>query len=228
MTHYKVLFDHSIRQHALRGEYHINGSFKPYPPKGGWIQHEIDYLEKIADFCRQGTITPYVSQELLAEDRVQKYPSRLYHNVFRGVHFQKAKCAFVRSRYGITLERYRSKEDVIRHCKIYFLDTTRERQERFIEKMHDNPQFSLSDVEERSIRSTHVFQEICHGISETHYPDALHLFTAEMNDIDVFLTLDNKFKNVIDRQQISLSCRTLLPSMLVSEISSRARVYKKR
>ncbi len=221
---YKVLFDHNIRQHALRGEYGIDGSLKDYPPKKGWLQQEIECFEEISELCKVGIITPYISEELLAEDRVQKFPSPSYKDTFDSVEFLEAKCVLVRSKWGICLERYHDKEDVINYCKSFWLKTTEKRQERFIKGMLENPRFSLSDIEEKSLRNTSVFRAICHGIAETHYPDALHLFTAEMNDLDFFLTTDKKFKNVADRQNVSLNCRILLPSTLLTEIrASRPR-----
>jgi len=95
-----------------------------------------------------------------------------------------------------------SKDDVIAYCKSCFLTPSPERTERFIEGMKHNPRHSLSPFEERCLRNASVFQRLCRGIDETHYPDALHdethypdalhLWTAEENGLGAFLTLDKK------------------------------------
>jgi hypothetical protein len=41
------------------------------------------------------------------------------------------------------------------------------------------------------------FKEICRDLSEKHYPDAFHLWTADMNELDYFLSADKKFVSVM-------------------------------
>jgi hypothetical protein len=53
-------------------------------------------------------------------------------------------------------------------------------------------------------------------MDRAHYPDAVHLWTAEENGMDVFLTDGRKFLNVIRRQKVDLHCKALLPSKLVA------------
>jgi predicted nucleic acid-binding protein len=80
--------------------------------------------------------------------------------------------------------------------------------------MKSNP-LGLSTFEEKCLRRAHVFKAICQGIDRAHYPDALHLWTAEENNLDVFLTTDRRFRNVIDRQNIELHCHIMFPNELI-------------
>ena len=231
----KVLFDHSVRQHALRGE-HGYVYFAPYrpgynnliepahnirPARTDWLQDEIDCLGKIAELCRRKKLLPYITEELESEEfRALKFPSPNHDDLFEGIQFKKAQCPIVRSKWGLSAKQYTDKNDVIAYCKCFFLTPSKERTEKFIAGMKENPRFSLSEFEERCLRNSDVFRNICRGISENHYPDALHLWTAEENGLDVFLTMDKKFKNVMARQKIGLHCRVMLPSDVLRALES--------
>ncbi len=84
--------------------------------------------------------------------------------------------------------------------------------------MRENQRIKLSELEERCLRELPVFRGICHGISENHYPDALHLWTAEVNGMDTFLSMERKFRNVIDRQKVDLRCRMMTPIELAAQL----------
>jgi hypothetical protein len=231
----KVLFDHSVRQHALRGE-HRYVYFAPYrpgynnlmepahnirPARTGWLQDEIDCLGKIAELCRRKKLLPYITEELESEEfRALKFPSPNYDDLFKEIQFKKAQCPIVRSKWGLSAKQYTDKNDIIAYCKCFFLTPSKERTEKFIAGMKENPRFSLSEFEERCLRNSDVFRKICRGISENHYPDALHLWTAEKNGLDVFLTMDKKFINVMARQKIGLHCRVMLPSDVLRALES--------
>ncbi|HZK14733.1 MAG TPA: hypothetical protein VFC55_09440, partial [Desulfobaccales bacterium] len=49
------------------------------------------------------------------------------------------------------------------------------------------------------IKSLNRFKELCCALDEKHYPDAFHLWTAEVNGLDFFLTADRKFINVMSK-----------------------------
>lgn len=91
--------------------------------------------------------------------------------------------------------------------------------EKYISDMRKNPVRSLSVFEEKCLRNLTIFREICHGIDEKHYPDVLHFWTAEENGMDVFLTMDRKFRNVMARQKVKLNCRIMFPSELIKTVS---------
>jgi len=222
----KVLFDHSVIQHGLRGEHKVvypNGrraehndlmvfEHRIFPSKDVWLQSQINCLAAIADLCRQGKIVAYTTEELRAEQwRALKFPSQVYDDTFRELDFNLAQSPLERSKWGLDSDQYASKDQVIAYCKCFLLSPTEARMEKFIAGMRKNPTFSLTDFEEKCLRNISLFKAICHGIAETHYPDALHLWTAEENQLDVFLTTDKKFQNVIKNQNVNLNCKVLLP-----------------
>lgn len=109
---------------------------------------------------------------------------------------------------------------MIAYCKCFLLTPSKNRTEKFITGMKKNPRFSLSPFEEKCLRNADVFKKICRGISENHYPDALHLWTAEENGLDAFLTTDRKFRNVMAHQKIDLHCQVVLPSDVLRVLES--------
>lgn len=52
----------------------------------------------------------------------------------------------------------------------------------------------------RSIRDSR-FVAIRNVVGEAHIVDAFHLWTAEVSDLDVFLTMDKRFLNVIEQER---------------------------
>jgi hypothetical protein len=229
----KVLFDHTIIQDSIRGDHEFQcESHQPgrnnyakfvdkmRPRRNDWTQNEIDCLPAIAKFAHEGIIKAFRTGELMAEDRVGKFPSS-YIDLFAGVKFEKALAPLERSKWGLSIEQYHDKEQVITYCLSFFLTPSQERIERFISEMRANPRFSLSTFEEKCLRRAQVFKDMCYGIDKKHYPDALHLWTAEENNLDVFLTIEKRFRNVMHRQKIKLNCRIMFPSELVFSLTGR-------
>ncbi len=233
MASIKVLMDHSVRQDAITEEHgfrfeeaQISGRKYRYlqpvtrtrPPRTDWKQEEIEELPKIAELIRQGRVQAYTTNELYAEGfRVADFPSSRYTDIFEGSTFNILPAPFERSKWGLDSDQFRSKEDVIAFCEGFLLGASPERVERFIAGMRESPQVSLSQFEEKCLRRLHVFRAICYGINRVHYPDALHLWTAEENGVDVFLTHDKRFQNVIAHQRIELKCNVMLPSEFLVE-----------
>ncbi|MCH8168389.1 MAG: hypothetical protein IIC03_10750 [Proteobacteria bacterium] len=206
--------DRSVRLDAITEEHRVefeetqNGQ-----PRASWKQKEIEELPKVAGLIRQGQIQAFTTGELYAEGfRGQRFPSPRYTDIFEGCTFDTLRAPLERSKWGLGSDQFCSKEHVIAYCKSFFLTASSERVEQFIAGMRENPTFSLSPFEEKCLRRSHVFRAISKGIARTHYPDALHLWTAEENSVDVFLTHDKKFQNVIARQKIELKCKVMLPS----------------
>ncbi len=57
---------------------------------------------------------------------------------------------------------------------------------------------NLSQFEIESLRNIHWFQHLCEQLpGPEDYPDALHLWTAERNSLDAFLTLDAKLQRKV-------------------------------
>jgi hypothetical protein len=179
-------------------------------------------LAQLQGYVRE-KIIPYITEELEVEEfRILPWPSPNYKDLFADIKFKKAQCPIRRSKWGLSLDQYIDKEDIIKYCKCFFLTPSVERTEKFIGGMRHNPTINLSEFEEKCLRRSHIFKQICHGINEKHFPDALHLWTAEENGLDVFLTTDKKFKNVMARQRVDLKCIVMFPSELINVINGGA------
>ena len=225
----KVLLDHSVRQHAIRGEHgfvvtenpsggqrYLQQQTRRKPRRPDWLQPEIEALPEVAERIRDGRFLAFTTNELYAEAfRAAKFPTPAYIDTFEGCSIVHLPAPFERSKFGLGGEQFMDKDDVVAYCKSFFLTPSPDRIEKFIEGMRSNPRYSLSPYEERCLRNAHIFKSLCRGIDESHYPDALHLWTAEENSLDVFLTLDRKFRNVVERQDANLKCRVLYPSEIL-------------
>jgi hypothetical protein len=233
MAPIKVLLDHSVRQDAIIGVHGFkiaeaqfsgmgNRCLQPVtrmrPPRNDWKQNEIEELPRVAELLRSGQIQAFTTRELYAEGFiVQKFPSPQHINIFEQCAFDILPRPLERSKWGIGLDQMCSRENVIAYCECFFITPSPERVEDFILGMRKNPRFSLSPFEEKCLRRAHVFKAICKGIDRKHYPDALHLWTAEENSVGVFLTHDKKFRNVITRQNVDLKCKIQFPSEFLAE-----------
>jgi hypothetical protein len=60
------------------------------------------------------------------------------------------------------------------------------------------------------------FRELCLHVAEKHYPDVFHLWTAETNGLNYFLTTDQKFINVMGKK--TLSTRPIAPRDLLAHL----------
>jgi hypothetical protein len=81
----------------------------------------------------------------------------------------------------------------------------------------------LTDFEIESLKNLKCFQQFCKiSNSAEHYPDMFHLWTAQRNHMEVFLTLDNKLANIakmIHKSRgisIKFPTQVLRPSELLS------------
>jgi hypothetical protein len=77
----------------------------------------------------------------------------------------------------------------------------------------------FSEFEQRCLMSLDTFRLIACHLPQTHYPDAFHLWTAEVHGLDYFLTVDKKFINVMSRTlRSALHARPISPRDLLSEL----------
>lgn len=221
----KILIDNSIRADAIRSEHgflkldeyrgigynsHVIYVQKIRPDRKDWRQGEIDVLPQIADLIRKGLVKGCVTDELELEAlAAEKFPSPVLEDIFDGCVLEKIPAPIDRSKWGMDFDQALSKEQVIRYCESFFLTPSDERIEAFILGMRKNPRLSLSEFEEKCLRNVQVFRAICRGIDRKHYPDALHLWTAEENGVDIFLLNDKRFINVISRQKVKLHCKLM-------------------
>jgi hypothetical protein len=233
----KVLFDRTVRVDAIiawRGYVYADAEvmsrryryLKQHTEnrrrRDDWKQQEIEALPQITRFIHEGRIIAYSSPELdLEAFRVEELGGPVPEDIFEGCKFHSVKAPLDRAKWGLSTQQVINKQAIIDYCKCFFLSSDSTRVERFIEGMRRNPRYHLTEFEEKCLRRAHVLMDICSGIEETHFPDALHLWTAEENGLDVFLTHDKRFKNVIERKRnLKFHCRVMLPTQLVDELQN--------
>lgn len=192
-------------------------------------------LQSLATLCRKGMVEPYYTEESEVEEIRDRYWPRPYGHVdlFENVKFELAVPPFRRSKWGLDGEeqfgpfpvvdshgrkeklpkRERNKY-VIEFCQI-LLGLSAERVESFIAGMRKNPVYHLSAFEEKSLRNIQTFRTICRHVDSVHFPDAFHLWTAEENELDVFLTFDTTFRNATKRNVDGLRCEIYTPQEFV-------------
>lgn len=99
---------------------------------------------------------------------------------------------------------------MIKFC-VWLLDPKAEKLADHLEGQERFPAFLISNL-----RQVERFRELCSGLAKKQYPDAFHLWTAEVNGMQYFLTTDGKFIRVMtETKNISLPCKPVSPAELL-------------
>lgn len=182
-----------------------------------WLQSQINSLPTLARIAMEGGIELCSYNEIGFESWNRK--GGLFGNsainVFQNVTFRKIPPAVERSKFRqtIDLKKYLSRDEIISFCK--FLLTPD------IKDIVDHPEIRgmLTDFEVENLRGISRFETLCDGLAESQYPDAFHLWTAETNKVDFFLTTDGKFIRVMtETKRINLPCKPICPTDLLEEL----------
>lgn len=188
----------------------------PLRPDHQWLQLQIEAMPTIARAARDGQLTLVDSMELSLEEIKGTYVgvSGIAGDLFRDVRWNHVPAAIERSKFQqMDMDSYTRKETVVAFCKsLLGLDYKAvAARPRFLQR--------FTDFEQENLRSLDRFRQICAALSENHYPDALHLWTAEVNGLDYFLTADRAFTNVMTKtSRISLTARPIAPVDLLAEL----------
>ena len=112
-----------------------------------------------------------------------------------------------------------SRKEVINFCRLLrkgtpqLFEGTPEIWNRLPEKMRAN------------LRNLSRFHELIDSLpADKHWPDALHLWTAETHGAEYFLTLDKRFINALTKTaRIDLPTKLALPSELLDDLNVHVR-----
>lgn len=78
----------------------------------------------------------------------------------------------------------------------------------------------LTDFEVESLRHLFQLRELCEmGQSSENYPDMFHVWTAQRNEMDVFLTLERKLPEIIEKAPKELKKKARLTTRVMRPIS---------
>jgi len=76
-----------------------------------------------------------------------------------------------------------------------------------------------------NLKNIDRFKTICKGVSDNQLLDAFHLWSAETNDMDYFLTVDRKFIRVMTQSKsIDLPCLPISPSQLMEKLEEDEKI----
>ncbi|MBZ5612624.1 MAG: hypothetical protein LAO23_01350 [Acidobacteriia bacterium] len=180
----------------------------------GWLQKQILYLPTIARLTKEGTVECYSYIELTFEEARGTGGMRgTFGDLFAGVNVKNCLSAVNRSRFrqNVDFSEYLRKEGLPEFCDFLLkLDPSLLRQAREFYNM-------LPVFEQESLMQLERFKSLCRHLSERHYSDAFHLWTAQANGPDYFLTLDKKFVNAVSSiRDYNFRSKPILPEQLLN------------
>lgn len=184
-----------------------------------WMYNQFNCLPTIARIAREGLISCYTYSELRHEawKRPGSFPSNVIGLLFSGVPYVDA--AVERSYFFQTdLSEYLSSDQMILFCK-WLINTD------FTKRIDDfyaagkYPEFLLANL-----RNVDRYRKLCASLGERQYPDAFHLWTAEVNGAKYFLTTDRKFiRGMTQSNNMDLPCLPIGPEQLLEVLKVNAR-----
>jgi hypothetical protein len=180
-----------------------------------WMQHQIECLPTVARLAREGTLVFHTYFELIFESwKRRNFPALPLGNLFDGIEIHHIDSAVERSRiFPSVNSQIFDKKEVIEFCKWLLCANI----ETLANDSIISAKFPTSELD--NLRNAQRFREICKGLSDKQLPDALHLWTGEVNDLDFFLTTDRKFIRVMrNTKRIPLACQPISPEELLEEL----------
>jgi|SRR5579862_2650217 len=171
-----------------------------------WKRAQSEAMVGIAQSAREGRVYLFIYNEIETENlRGTLFPLGVVANCLDGVEIGRVPAAIERSIFQkMPLDTFTEKSTRVDFCRgLLSLDYREFAKRTKLMSM-------LSDFERRNLESLGRFRELCDNLDETHYPDALHLWTAEVNNLNFFLTADKKFINAMtETNQVALTTRPI-------------------
>jgi hypothetical protein len=186
--------------------YEVAGIVRKKPHNDAAFQAQIDSLLTIGRLIREKQVEAYTYSELRCES-MQRFIGDRMLDALAECQIKTCPPALERSRFlwgnGLAFARKGGKKDRKRGLstglsQIAFLQMLCELREGFLPLwMPLKELIGLTDFEIESLNNLKCFQMLCKFSNSTeHYPDMFHLWTAQRNRMNVFLTLDNKLANI--------------------------------
>lgn len=173
-------------------------------------QKEIDAICTVGRLIKEGRATVYSYNELDFEAFRRSVTVKEY-NPLAGCELKRCTSPIERSKFRKTInffeymakggknDKKHNSKNVSNFNQIPFITWLIGLQEQSINKLIEQKEIlGLSDFEVASLNSIEWFKYICSRFdTPENYPDAFHLWAAERNNIDVFLTLEKKLPNTV-------------------------------
>lgn len=249
----RVLFDNGVFAHSAFAEpcsmmtevKWSNGSMKApvlgfqrkRPSDNKEHQKQIDALYTIGRLVREGQIRPYEYCEIMFEGIRGRMQPPAPCDAFEGCKAENCPSALERSKFmqtelGEFIRKGGKKDDKagrnpngfsqIAFCK-FLCNLSPEHIAKILERRRSI--LPLTDFELDSLREIDWFKTLRQKCgSPESFPDIFHLWTAQRNGFDVFLTLDKAFANFIGnvrkekRSTLEIKPDVLLPLGLLEKL----------
>lgn len=224
----KLLVDRNLRYKAVRAEgaiqqrtiqwgpHEIEAKIhgyrgKPLPS----VEVELQQLKALATISRlttEGKLELFSSTELEFESfSAARGFQGFAGDILADAEIQSVESAVERSFFQSTIDfrQHIDGDQVGRWCEEFLLKLDVTKVNRIIKHYVDLPDFCR-----QNLLNIARYQELCRHLSTLgHYRDAFHLWTAEVNGLDFFLTGDRRFVNVMTQ-----STKIDLPSPPISPV----------
>jgi hypothetical protein len=182
--------------------------------RDSWLQKQISCLPTIARLADAGTVHCYFSLELMFEEsRGSGGMHGTFGDLFAGVMMKSCLAVVNRPRFrqNVDFGEYLRKEGLPEFCDFLLkLDPS---------LLSQAPEFwnTLPAFEQENLMQLERFKSLCRCLSVGHSSDAFHLWTAEANGLDYFLTMDKKFINAVSNiHDFNFRCKPISPEQLLS------------
>ena len=188
---------------------------KPKQLNDPWLRKQVSSLPTIARLVREGKLKLFTYAELRFEAFHASGPLRgVKGDLLEGLKVEHVPAAVERSKF--------QQSDISVHIQ-------RGRFDEFYQFLLDLPDDVLesepalwarfSDFEQSNLRNLARFRAISQHLPAKHYADAYHLWTAEVNGLNYFLTMDKKFINYMTQTvRCTLPCIPITPHDLVTRM----------
>lgn len=187
----------------------------PLNPNEHWKQDQIEAMPTIARLARENLLGLFVYPELGFEMfKGSSHAGFGIGNLIKDVQIGKLPAAIERSKFqGMDIQDYVQKDRLVEFVSLILsLDHS-------AVKALPKSRLKFTDFELQNLRSLDRFREICANLPKKHYPDAFHLWTAEVNGLDFFLTADKKFiRALTESSRVELTTRPIAARDLLDEM----------
>ena len=235
----KILIDRNLEEHALTAEpvvrnqtvqwgpfttsFDIHGYRGKALPEGEWKSQQIRALPTVARLAREGTLIFCTSTEIGFE-RHHASPGwqGFVGDLFHGIEYEHVPAAVERSFFSQSIDvgQYSSGQAQADWCREFLLRVDERQLLESLRRYSDVP-----DFDRQNIANLQRYKLICKYLdTDDHRRDAFHLWTAEVNGLDCFLTDDRRFINKmtlstpLDLPTPPISPQRLLETLGVTEL----------
>lgn len=183
------------------------------------LQKEIDAIFTIGRLIRENIVTAYTYSELRLE-AFRRTPKVKAFNSLKSCHISSCPAPIERSKFRQTANFAESiskggKKDKKNNCnvgdfnQIPFFEWLLWLDDHAVQNIVTHRvEIGLTDFEVESLRQIDWFKFICSRFgSPENYPDAFHLWTANRNNIDFFLTLEKRLPNIVGQIAHEAHCK---------------------